>query len=392
MSFVHVLTALLLLLVHGGFSSPVTSFTPSDVAQNPARRDAATTYSPYTLPRLVIYFQTTHDASGRPISLLPLITEKGIALTHLIVCSFHVGADGAALLLNDYPPSDARFQTLWREVQTLQAAGVRVMGMVGGAAAGSFAADTLDSTDSATFEAAYGPLHDAIAAYGLQGMDLDVEQSMSQAGITRLVERLAHDFGDRFEVTLAPVASALLPGGGGPNLSGFSYAALASTIAASPAGRIAFYNAQFYNGFGSLATPDDYEAIATNNGVFTPQNVLLGQITSPAEGGDYVAPGTLKTTVAALRAHYGTGSPLGGVMGWEYFDSEPGGSSAPWEWAQDMTAILRPGQTPAIVMTQAEAEELTATYKASTVQAPGNSGVQPAAQEPGLDYLAMVNA
>lgn len=398
-SFAHLIAAFLLLLVHGGASSPVQVQVLDQAlvaSQGPARRDAASTpvYYLYTLPRLVVYFQTTHNQqTGQPISMLPLVTKQGIALTHLIVCSFHIGVPGSSspnLHLNDYPPSDPRFDTLWSEVAVLQAAGVRVMGMVGGAAAGSFASNTLDSTSTATFEAAYKQLHDAIVTYGLQGMDLDVEQSMSQAGITRLVERLNSDFGPQFEVTLAPVASALQPGGG-PNLSGFSYSQLASTISASASGRIAFYNAQFYNGFGSMASPNDYEAIVKVGSQWTPDTVLIGQVTSPAEGGNYVAPGTLKNTVTALRDHYGDAHPLGGIMGWEYFDSEPGGQSAPWQWAQDMTAILRPGQTPAILITKSDAQRLTATYAGSTVNVDGN-GFEPNTVAPGVDYMAMVNA
>src|SRR4051794_12435755 len=64
------------------------------------------------LPRLVLYYQTTHDALGRPISMLPLITEKNIALTHLIVCSFHINRD-SVIHLNDYPPEFPLFSTAW---------------------------------------------------------------------------------------------------------------------------------------------------------------------------------------------------------------------------------------------------------------------------------------
>ncbi|KAL1891027.1 hypothetical protein Sste5346_007850 [Sporothrix stenoceras] len=410
-SFAHLIAAFLLLLVHGSIASPVTvnANTNANAVQavdapieafaapnGPVRRDddaKTPIYYLYTLPRLVVYFQTTHNQqTGQPISMLPLVTKQGIALTHLIVCSFHIGVPGSSspdLHLNDYPPSDPRFDTLWSEVAVLQAAGVRVMGMVGGAAGGSFSSNTLDSTNTATFEIAYKQLHDAIVKYGLQGMDLDVEQSMSQAGITRLVERLNKDFGPQFEVTLAPVASALTSGG--PNLSGFSYPALASTISASASGRIAFYNAQFYNGFGDMSSPNDYENIVKVGSQFTPDLVLIGQITSPAEGGNYVAPGTLKKTVTALQDYYGSAHPLGGIMGWEYFDSEPGGQSQPWQWAQDMTKILRPNQTPAILISKSDAQRLTAVYSASTIKVAGGGYEPNAAVEPGVDYMAMVN-
>lgn len=194
------------------------------------------------LPRLVIYFQTTHDSAGNPISMLPLITELDIALTHLIVCSFHINV-GSEIHLNDYPPYYPLFSTLWNETIVMKEAGVKVMGMIGGAAPGSFDSNTLDSNDDATFEHYYGQLRDVIVQYGLQGMDLDVEQYMSQAGITRLVTRLHADFGDDFIITLAPVASALSNQG---NLSGFDYETLESAArTTSGQDMIAFYNAQF---------------------------------------------------------------------------------------------------------------------------------------------------
>ncbi|CAK7219817.1 hypothetical protein SBRCBS47491_003979 [Sporothrix bragantina] len=390
-SLIHLIVACMALIAcHGTRAWPVKD-TPS-IQNN--RRDVSIAAASYTLPRLVIYFQTTHDsATGQPISMLPLITEQGIALTHLIVCSFHIGQPGSAttptLHLNDYPPSDPRFATLWNETAVLQAAGVRVMGMVGGAAPGSFATNTLDSTNTTEYEAAYAQLYDAIVAYNLQGMDLDVEQSMSQAGITRLVERLNGDFGPNFEVTMAPVASALKPGGSGANLSGFNYATLATTLATTSGAGVSFYNAQFYNGFGSLATTSDYEAIVSPpDWLWTTEEVLLGQITAPSEGSGYTAPGTLNATVVALRDYYGTGHPLGGIMGWEYFDSAPGSTSAPWQWAQDMTAILRPGLTPTLSVTRQNAEQLQVAYKASVVKSGSHVDANVA---PSVDYMALVN-
>lgn len=154
----------------------------------------------YEGPRLSIYFQTTHDALGQPISMLPLIQEQNIALTHLIVCSLHINV-GSVIHLNDFPPDHPRFATLWNETKVMKEAGVKVMGMVGGAAAGSFDEDSLDSSNTTVFEHYYGQLADVIRDFGLQGMDLDVEQFMSQEGITRLVNRLYADFGEDFIIT-----------------------------------------------------------------------------------------------------------------------------------------------------------------------------------------------
>lgn len=328
------------------------------------------------LPRLIVYFQTTHDSSGRPISMLPLVQEKNIALTHLIVCSLHINQN-SEVHLNDYPPSDARFQTLWNETAVLKRSGVRIMGMVGGAASGSFTTNTLDG-DDATFQKYYGQLKDIIQQFGLEGMDLDVEQSMSQQGITRLVQQLYSDFGSGFTITLAPVSSALT---GGANLSGFNY----KTLENSQGSKISFYNGQFYSGFGSMASPSDYEAII-NDG-YPASKIVAGQLTSPNNGYGYIPYSELNNTVITLRDKYGQ---IGGVMGWEYFNSLPGGTNQPWEWAQIMTEILRPDSVPKLQVSHSDAKRLQTAYDHSSVsQSSSHNGKYKANK---VDYMAMINA
>ncbi|AEO68361.1 glycoside hydrolase family 18 protein [Thermothielavioides terrestris NRRL 8126] len=358
------------------------------------------------IPRLVIYYQTTHDSSGRPISVLPLITEQQIALTHLIVAAFHVHANGT-IHLNDYPPEQPLFDTLWNETRILQAAGVKVLGMVGGAAPGSFTAATLDAdadaittatttpgnrtstatSPTAAFEAAYALLHNAITTHKLDGIDLDVEQAMSQAGITRLVRRLRADFGAEFVITLAPVASALQGRGApGRNLSGFSYAALEREAGDA----IAFYNTQFYSSFGDLAAPADFERIVAAG--WDPRRVVLGQLTSPVHGTGFVPHARLAEVVAGLRKRYGE---IGGIMGWEYFNGVPGGAREPWRWAQAMTAILRPGGALKLRITREMAEGLNRTWVSSAMAAAaavGGGGDRRVRLTPNVDYMAMVNA
>lgn len=308
--------------------------------------------------------------------MLPLITEKNIALTHLIVCSLHMNVN-SVMHLNDYPPSDPRFNTLWAEADVLKNAGVKIMGMIGGAAGGSFSTSTLDGNDAA-FAQYYGQLHDIITTYGLQGMDLDVEQPMSQAGITRLVHRLYQDFGPDFLITLAPVASALE---NSANLSGFDY----ETLEAAAGNEIAFYNGQFYNGFGSMANTRDFDAVVANG--WDPRKILAGQPTSPEDGSSFIPFATLNATIISLRNKYGE---IGGIMGWEYFNSEPGGLSEPWEWAQQMTAILRPDKSVKLFITAETAENLESAWESSV------SGVVEASEAvhtgPTVDYRAMINA
>ena len=116
----------------------------------------------------------------------------------------------------------------------LQSAGVKVLGMLGGAAKGSYKA--LDG-NSISFYQYYEPLRQLIETTGLNGMDLDVEEDMSLAGIIRLIDQLKTDFGTDFIITLAPVATALQ---GKRHLSGFNYEDLEKAFGK----KIAWYNTQ----------------------------------------------------------------------------------------------------------------------------------------------------
>ncbi|KAL7918415.1 glycoside hydrolase family 18 protein [Trichoderma austrokoningii] len=346
----------------------------------PVQEDVAVAVArsePTDLPRLVIYFQTTHDQNNNPISMLPLINEQGIALTHLIVCSFHIN-QGGVIHLNDFPPDDPHFFTLWNETVIMKEAGVTIMGMVGGAASGSYSTSTLDSSDDDTFELYYGQLHDLIVNFELEGMDLDVEQPFSQSGINRLISRLRSDFGPDFLITLAPVATALE---NSANLSGFSYNQLQTDEGSS----IDWYNTQFYSGFGTMETPNDFINIV-NTG-YSPDIIVAGQVTNPAGNGGWIPTSDLNTTIITLDQMYGQ---IGGVMGWEYFNSLPGGTSAPWEWAQIVTEILRPGLTPELKITKQDAERLQAAYAASVA---ANGGQDKSfAVKPSVNYMKWVNA
>lgn len=198
------------------------------------------------LPRVVVYFQSHHHPDGSPISILPLIQEPGIRLTHLMLAAFHINRkpDPTQIItLNDNVPSHPSFDNIWREIKVLQQAGVKVLGMLGGAAKGAFAKDTLDSEDDAIFERYYGAVRDMVRERGLDGLDLDVEEPFSLGGVIKLIDRLRADFGKDFVITLAPVAPAMLDVR--RNLSGFDYEALEVMRGRD----IAFYNCQFCKSF-----------------------------------------------------------------------------------------------------------------------------------------------
>ncbi|KAI0490562.1 glycoside hydrolase family 18 protein [Xylaria cf. heliscus] len=279
-----------------------------------------------SLPRLILYYQTTHTPDGTPISILPLITQPGIAVTHLIVAAIHLNEDPDALTLNDHPPSDPRFATTWAELRVAQASGITVLGMLGGAAKGSYA--RLDR-DQGTFERYYAPLYELIRERGLDGLDLDVEEHMSITGVIRLIDRLRADFGSGFLITLAPVATALVDER--RNLSGFDYQALE----VARGDQISWYNAQFYNGWGDPSNPVLYEMCVTCG--WKPEKIVVGLVTAPDNGFGYVNFGVLSNNLKLLQAQF---PKFGGVMGWEYFNGQPGGKQRPWEWAQELTKIL----------------------------------------------------
>ena len=283
-------------------------------------------------PRIVCYQQTYHHNNDY-ISLLPLITNGPPAITHLILSAIHVNWDPSNLTLNDNRPDDPRYTQLWDEVTVLQDSGIKVMGMLGGAAKGSFA--RLDYSESRTdiplqrFEAYYTPLRDMLRQYGLDGVDLDVEEEMSLPGVVHLIDRLKADFGEDFIITLAPVATALMRER--PHLSGFDY----FLLEAARGSKIAWYNTQFYNGWGGIEAPWAYEEIMTAG--WRPEKVVAGMLTNPRHGGSgYVLLHQSAMVLGYLVEKY---PGFGGVMGWEYWASLPHEINC-WQWAYCMRLML----------------------------------------------------
>lgn len=95
------------------------------------RRDA------YSAPRLVNYVQTFHDTSGNPLSLLPLLNEK-TSITHVNLAALHINDDPNGITLNDNNPNSSYWDSIWSDVKQLQNGGIKVLFMLGGAAAGSY--------------------------------------------------------------------------------------------------------------------------------------------------------------------------------------------------------------------------------------------------------------
>jgi len=186
--------------------------------------------TPY--PRIIVYHQT-HFHKDEYISMLPLL-EDNTGVTHIILAAIHLNDDPNHITLNDDIYTDPKNDLVWAEAAVMQSSGIKVLGMLGGAAKGSY--QKLDG-DRLSFLRYYEPLRRMVQEVGLDGLDLDVEEDMSLAGIVRLIDQLKSDFGSGFIITLAPVATALQ---GLRHLSGFDYEALEKAM-----GRhIAWYNTQ----------------------------------------------------------------------------------------------------------------------------------------------------
>ncbi|GAB1193088.1 hypothetical protein APSETT444_002291 [Aspergillus pseudonomiae] len=275
--------------------------------------------------RVICYHQTLRPDRGQYVSALPLV-QNNTGITHLIIAAFHLNAEPGHITLNDDPPHHSMYDELWEEVPVLKQRGVRVMGMLGGAAQGSFRC--LDG-DQDKFERYYLPLLAMIRRHQLEGLDLDVEEEMSLSGIIRLIDRLKSDLGDSFIITLAPVAAALLGIG---NLSGFDYRELERQRAS----KISWYNTQFYNGWGPADDPRMYAAIVAQG--WSPQRVVYGLLTNPGNGSQgYVPREIIGPILGQLVEQFPN---FGGVMGWEYFNSKPGEREKPWQWAAEMSLSM----------------------------------------------------
>ncbi|WP_033290040.1 glycosyl hydrolase family 18 protein [Amycolatopsis jejuensis] len=269
--------------------------------------------------RVVVYYQTIHH-NGSYVSPLRL-ADAGV--TDVIVGAVHLN-DGAKMTLNDDPPSADKFTQMWRDLATMQGKGVHVLAFVGGAAKGSF--QRLEND----FDTYYPLLRQLIRDHSLSGIDLDVEEKMSNDALNRLIDALRTDFGQDFLITLAPVATELTGGGG---LSGLDY----DRLYRDRGDRISWFNTQFYCGWGSLSDTSGYDRII-GHGVVPASKVVAGTVTNPANCSGYVEMPALKSTVGSLVRKY---ADFGGIDGWEYFNSLPGDTAAPWQWAEQIAPVVK---------------------------------------------------
>ncbi|GAB2502899.1 hypothetical protein GCM10027063_47730 [Promicromonospora xylanilytica] len=264
--------------------------------------------------RVLAFYQTIYETGSdgvrRYVDPKPLLGS----VTDVNVGAIHLNAD-ASLTVNDIPADHGELGVMWDDLATMQAQGVTVSAFLGGAAPGTYRYLRED------FDRYYPVLRDFLRTYGLDGVDLDIEETFSLADTIHLVDTLRADFGQDFVITLTPVATDMA---GRTSFSGgFSYAELERRAGS----RIDWYNTQFYCGWGDLSSTRVYDQILANG--FSPDRVVAGTVTNPANCAGYVDWPTFDATVGSLVAQHPN---FGGVFGWEYFNSVgyDGGGRASW--------------------------------------------------------------
>jgi hypothetical protein len=88
-------------------------------------------------PRLVMYVQTFTTPDKQPLSLLPLLKYEA-KVTHVVLASVHLHEEPGVIRLNNDPFEAPTWDVIWEEVKILQKHGIKVMALLGGAAAGTY--------------------------------------------------------------------------------------------------------------------------------------------------------------------------------------------------------------------------------------------------------------
>ncbi|KAK6512413.1 hypothetical protein TWF481_001299 [Arthrobotrys musiformis] len=293
--------------------------------------------TPAPRARSQVWVQTFATPKGEQLRLLELLDQK-TRVTHIYLAAVHLNDPPGSISLNDAPFDDPRYDYIWPQVKVLQQSGVKVLMLLGGAAQGSY---QRLSGPKEQFEAYYLPLLNIIKQYGLDGIDLDIEESVDISVPLRLLRRLDADLGSDFILAMSPVASALFPKPWAVGLSGFDYNDLDKQAVSStrPSGKLVdWYNCQFYNGWGDAGDLRYYDAIATL-GKWDPSRIVLGVLDNPGNGGSgFIPQRRITEIIRQLRTKYPT---FGGVIGWEYFNAgRADGFSEPWQWVKANSKAL----------------------------------------------------
>lgn len=253
-------------------------------------------------PRVIYYYQT--------LDSLQNILYSG-TVTHIHLSSIHFGfnSDGSPYIhLNDYHPTDQRFDKVWQELFIAKQNGIQIILMMGGAG-GAF-------QDLFSHYHTFYPLLKSLLEEKsniISGLDLDIEEEVPLPQVENLIQQVRMDFGKTFTLTMAPIQSSLQ--NDQPGMGGFIY----KDLYASPVGKeISYFNGQFYQEYTQRA----YQAVVENG--YPETKVVMGMLM----GQDF---SSALIEIKKLYEEYG--DDFGGVFIWEY-------SGAPSNWSVKINQIF----------------------------------------------------
>jgi len=257
--------------------------------------------------RIIYYYQTFIGLSD--------ILKKNTPVTHIHLSSIHFGNDSSGnpyIHLNDHPPNNPIFNSVWDDIQKAKNLGMKIVLMVGGAGS---AYTKLFSN----FEVYYDLLYQTITAHSvIDGIDLDIEELVDIKNVKMLINRINKDFGADFIISMAPLGSSL--GQNYPGMGGFVYKNLYNSDEGK---RINYFNGQFYTNYSVCSYTQ-----AIHNG-FPENKVVMGML-----GGQNL-PNALSTISQLVK----TFPNFGGVFVWEYFNSSSN-PKQPGLWATEMKKVI----------------------------------------------------
>lgn len=241
--------------------------------------------------KIIYYYQTF-------TGLEDILKQKPTIVTDIIISSIHFGKnlDGTPYIhINDNDPDNKKFNSMWSEIFIANYMGINIHFMLGGAG-GAF----IDLFDD--FDVYYNLLIKLINSKKfINGINLDVEESIGLENITMLIERLDKDLPPDFQITLAPVSFALVSNTSG--MGGFSYKDLKNSNIGK---RINYLNGQFYGDFSF----ETYDNIIKNG--YNTEEIVIGML-----GTEYNKD-TLKDACNELKQIVAKYPNFCGVFLWEY--------------------------------------------------------------------------
>ena len=271
-------------------------------------------------PKIIYYYQTFCG--------LDSILHPNTQVTHIHLAAIHFGynkdKDGINypyIHLNNYSPEDPKFNQVWNQLRDAKKLGIKIVLMIGGAG-------TAYQMLFSNYDVFYGLLKETINNNIdiIDGIDLDIEESIRLSQIRTLINDIDEEFGKDFIISMAPVQFTM-ENPNEPGMSGFKYSQLFKTYEGQ---RINYFNVQAYSSYSC----NSLETIV-NNG-YPVEKIVMGMLT----GQDYQ---NIKSELSNMIKKYRLN--FGGVFIWEYYDAPPKGISDPGEWSKEMFNIIYTEQT-----------------------------------------------